>query len=172
VQNLSHSSGADCVNDAVDHGLAGQVFARPVRDVQTLGDRFQASQLHDLSALEGGKAAEGDPDDRLPTARRPNHAARNRGRLSRQWPGRTASETPTSARAVRCPCPTGAWHARPGTRDACDSGPAIEEWKCPADRLSKGEGSGHAWATSNGRTGNLQANSCKRISCIISCQGH
>jgi hypothetical protein len=34
----------------------GQVLARPVGDVQALGDRLQAGQLADLGALQGEKS--------------------------------------------------------------------------------------------------------------------
>jgi hypothetical protein len=141
--------------------LAGQIFARPMRDVQSLGDRFQTSQLHDLSALEGGKAAVGDPDGRLPTARRPGRAARSRGRLSRWWFGRTAFETPESGCAGRWQRPKGVGHARLETRNVSGCGRSLAVWKGLGDRSSKSERSGHACATSINRTGQFQTNSCE-----------
>ena len=56
VQDPPDGARADGVHDAVGDGLAGQVLAGPVGDVQPLGDRLQASQFDDLGALEGGKS--------------------------------------------------------------------------------------------------------------------
>ena len=47
---------ADGRDDTVFYRLAGQILARPMRDVQSLGDRLQARQPDNLSPLEGGKS--------------------------------------------------------------------------------------------------------------------
>lgn len=61
VQDPLDRTGTDGVHDAIGDGLAGQIRAGPVRDVQSLGDRFQASQFDDLGALEGGEISWGRP---------------------------------------------------------------------------------------------------------------
>src|SRR5262249_2925301 len=53
-QNASHGAWADASNDPVRHGLAGQVLAGPVRDVQPFGHGFQTSEFDDLCPLHGG----------------------------------------------------------------------------------------------------------------------
>jgi hypothetical protein len=45
---------ADGRYDSILDRLAGQVLARPVGNVQALGNRLQAGQLNDLGALQGG----------------------------------------------------------------------------------------------------------------------
>src|SRR5205823_4412196 len=56
VQDAADAAWADRVDDAVGHGLARQVGAGPVRDVQPPSHRLQAGQWNDLSPLEGGKS--------------------------------------------------------------------------------------------------------------------
>src|SRR5512140_203790 len=51
AQDVSHSPRADVSNDPVRHSLAGQVIARPMRDVQPFGHGLQASHLNDLCPL-------------------------------------------------------------------------------------------------------------------------
>jgi hypothetical protein len=51
VQDPLDRTGADGIHDAVGDSLVGQIGAGPVGDVQSLGDRFQASQFDDLGAL-------------------------------------------------------------------------------------------------------------------------
>ena len=45
---------ADGRDDPIFDRLAGQILARPVGDVQALGDWLQAGQLNDLCTLQGG----------------------------------------------------------------------------------------------------------------------
>src|SRR5262245_15872090 len=54
VQDAADRGRADRRNDLVGHRLTGQILAGPVGDVQSLGDRFQAGQFHDLSPLHRG----------------------------------------------------------------------------------------------------------------------
>jgi len=54
-------TGADGLHDAIGDGLAGQIGAGPAGDVQSLGDRFQASQFDDLGAPQGGEISWGRP---------------------------------------------------------------------------------------------------------------
>jgi len=61
TQKLSDRPIADGWDDSLLHCLPGQILARPVSDVQPLCDRFQTSQLNDLSALEGGEIRAGRP---------------------------------------------------------------------------------------------------------------
>lgn len=61
VENPTDGAWADGVHDAVGNRLAGQVLAGPVRKVQPLGNWLQASQLDDLSPLEGGEISCGCP---------------------------------------------------------------------------------------------------------------
>jgi len=96
VQDLSHRTRTDGLDDAIADGLTGQVDAAPVRDRQPFGNRFQTSQLHDLSTLQGGKAAAGDPAAGPPTARHRGRAVRSRGRFARPWQRRTAPRGPVS----------------------------------------------------------------------------
>ena len=51
VQQSADGRGTDRTNDAVRHGLPSQVLAGPMRNVQPLGNRFQAAQLNDLGSL-------------------------------------------------------------------------------------------------------------------------
>jgi len=51
VQDPPDSARADGIHDAVGDGLASQVLAGPVGDVQPLGDRLQTGQFDDLSPL-------------------------------------------------------------------------------------------------------------------------
>jgi hypothetical protein len=55
VQDAADRGRADCRGDLVSHRLPGQVFARPVRNVQPLGDRLQAGQFNDLCPLHGSE---------------------------------------------------------------------------------------------------------------------
>lgn len=54
AKNVSNRSIADDGNDTILDRLAGQILARPMSDVQSLGDWFQACQSDDLSPLQGG----------------------------------------------------------------------------------------------------------------------
>src|SRR5271170_7200785 len=51
VQDSPHRAWADASNNSIRHGLAGQVIARPMRDVQPFGHRFQTSEFNDLCPL-------------------------------------------------------------------------------------------------------------------------
>jgi hypothetical protein len=79
--------------------LTGQILARPVSDVQSLGDRLQARQSDDLSPLQGGKSGLVArpvgvvPEDRVS----PN--ARTADRPSRWSMDRTGSERPVDGSA-------------------------------------------------------------------------
>src|SRR5262249_55718313 len=53
TQDGSHGPWAEVSNDPVRHGLAGQVLAAPVRDVEPFGHGLQASKLNDLGPLHG-----------------------------------------------------------------------------------------------------------------------
>ena len=54
MEDVSDRPIADGRDDPIFDRLSSQIPAGPVGDVQTLGDRLQASQLNDLSPLEGG----------------------------------------------------------------------------------------------------------------------
>lgn len=62
VQDAADAARADGLGDAVLHGLACQVGAGPMRDVQPPGHRLQAGQLDDLGALEGGEIRSERPE--------------------------------------------------------------------------------------------------------------
>ena len=54
MQNAANRCRADGRDDVVIHRLAGQILAGPVRDVQPLGNRFQASEFNELCPLHRG----------------------------------------------------------------------------------------------------------------------
>src|SRR5205085_10126994 len=61
VQDVPHGAWADRGDDALRDRLPGQVETAPVSDLQPVRDGFEASQLHDLGALEGGESCCGRP---------------------------------------------------------------------------------------------------------------
>lgn len=54
MQQTANRGWANRANDTVLHGLTGQVHARPMRDVQALGNRLQTGQFDDLRPLHRG----------------------------------------------------------------------------------------------------------------------
>ena len=109
VKDAPHGAGADGRDDTVEDGLPGQILARPVGDVQALGQGLQASQLDDLGPLEGGKSDRGGRIGRSGPGVRSGPPARSIGRSSRRWPRRTAS----GRRPCCCGRP-GSWPGRCG----------------------------------------------------------
>src|SRR5262249_50405532 len=55
VKDLPHGARADRLDDTVGDGLPGKIGTGPMSDVQSFGNRLQASQLDDLGTLQGGK---------------------------------------------------------------------------------------------------------------------
>jgi hypothetical protein len=76
VQDSAYGPLAYRRGNAVSDGLSGQVRARPVGNVQTLGHGLQAGQLDDLGTLQGGEITIGRPD-RLGNSRSPDNARRS-----------------------------------------------------------------------------------------------
>lgn len=61
LKNTPNLPGADAGHDAVKHGLASQIGARPMGDVQAAGNGLKAGQFNNLSPLEGGESRGGVP---------------------------------------------------------------------------------------------------------------
>jgi hypothetical protein len=55
IEDSPDGTGTDGRHDAVVYGLASQILAGPVGDVQAFGDWFQAGPFDDLGTLEGGE---------------------------------------------------------------------------------------------------------------------
>ena len=66
MQDAPHRAGIDTWDDAVSHGLAGQLPAAQVGNVQPFGDRFQTGQLHDLRSGQRGRFRPGGQCRELP----------------------------------------------------------------------------------------------------------
>jgi hypothetical protein len=73
MQNASHSACAQVGNNTLEHRLPSQVLARPMGNMQSLSDRRQTRQLHDLGTLQGGKS---HPDDLSAACQRISRQAR------------------------------------------------------------------------------------------------
>jgi hypothetical protein len=54
IEDSPDGTGTDGRHDAVVYGLASQILAGPVGDVQAFGDWLQAGPFDDLGTLEGG----------------------------------------------------------------------------------------------------------------------
>src|ERR1019366_5537786 len=54
LQDSPHRARADASDNPIRPGLAGQVVARPMRDVQSFGDRLQTGEFNDLRPLHRG----------------------------------------------------------------------------------------------------------------------
>ena len=122
LQDATNQGRADRLNDPVGDSSARQVRAGPVGDVQPLGERFQAGQLDDLGALEGGKSL-GD----VPSAgRRPgcssHHLLGSVGRPARWWCDRTPGGERSGRCVLRRQRPRRSEHVGPGTKpsDGCE----------------------------------------------------
>src|SRR4051794_2668014 len=81
---------ADGRDDPFLDRLSSQILARPVSDVQALGDRLQTSQLNDLGALQGGKSGRVARAFGVVRAGRASPIPRSGGRSSRSLTDRTA----------------------------------------------------------------------------------
>jgi hypothetical protein len=119
VQDVPHATGAQMRNNAIGHGLAGQLLATPVGDVQSFGDRLQAGQLYDLRPGQRGKFRPGGPCGQLPPERRPSPFAHSDGKPARRSRDRIASARPQSARVRPRPWPAPDTPVEPGTMAGC-----------------------------------------------------
>ena len=129
-------------------GLSGQILARPVGDVQPLGDGFQASQLNDLGPLEGGKSGPvARPVGAVP-GDRASPSSHSDGRSSRWWMDRTGCGWPVVGSAPLQRRPGGSEPVGFDTRAVTDSwrslgGSGHREGRSPGGALF-----GHAWGGS------------------------
>ena len=85
---------ADGRYDSILDRLAGQILARPVGDVQALGNRLQAGQLNDLGALQGGKSGPVARSVGVVPGGRASPSSRSDGRSSKWLMDRTGSGSP------------------------------------------------------------------------------
>lgn len=120
LQNPTHHAGANGRDNSLGHGLAGQIAAGPVSDVQALGNGLQAGQFDDLCSLERGKSAGDGLSGVCLSARLPGRLAHNGGTPARQWPHRTASGRPPVGCVVRQPRPKRCGRVALGTRASSD----------------------------------------------------
>jgi len=115
-QDLANRAGADGRNHAVgDHGPS-QRLARPVRDVQPLGNGLQTSQFDDLSSMQGGKSAGDAPSEERPSAGLRGPPAHSADRVARPWPHDTAAGGPPCAFVVQHQQPKSSGHVAPETK--------------------------------------------------------
>lgn len=149
IQDVSDRSIADGWDNPFLDRLAGQILARPVGDVQALGDRLQASQSNDLSPLKGGKSGlvarpvgvvPGDPAIPSP---------RSAGRSSTRLMDRTGSGRPVVGSAPPRRPQEGSEPVGFGTRAETDSDRSVGGSEHRQSQSSGDEVFDHAWGGSN-----------------------
>ena len=173
MEDVSDRPIADGRDNPIFDRLSSQIPACPVGDVQTLGDRLQASQSNDLSPLEGGKSGPvARPVGAVPGDRAsPN--SRSDGRSSRWWMDRTGSGWPVAGSAPPQRRRGGSEPVGFDTRAVTDSerslgGSEHRGGRSPGDAVFD-----HAWGGSDRWIGrNCPAYHLPRISCTTSCQTH
>jgi hypothetical protein len=159
---------ADARNDPIFDRLAGQILARPVGDVQALGDRLQAGQSNDLGPLEGGKSGRAARRVAAETRGRATPSPRSGGRSSRSSRDRAESGQPRVESLPRRPRPGRSAPAGPGTRGATDYARSRARSEHHGERSAGDEDFDRAWGNSGGWT-RLSSPAYRRspISCII-----
>jgi hypothetical protein len=173
MEDVSDRPSADGRDDPLCDGLSSQILAGPVGDVQPLGDRLQASQLNDLSPLEGGKSGPvARPVGAVP-GDRAGRSPRSDGRSSRWWRDRTGSGWPVVGSAPRPRRPRGSEPVGFDTRAVTDSGRSLGGSECRGGRSPGDAVFDHAWGGSDSWMSRDQpVYQSPRISCITSCQTH
>jgi len=158
---------ADGRDDPIFDRLAGQILARPVGDVQALGDWLQASQLNDLGALQGGKSGPAARPVGVVPADRASPRPRSDGRFSRWLMDRTGSGWPVAGLAPPRRRPGGSEPVGLDTRAVTDSEQSVGGSGHRGGRSPGDEVFGHAWDGSKGwEERSVPAYQPPRISCI------
>lgn len=173
MEDVADRPSADGRDDPLFDGLSSQILARPVGDMQPLGDGLQASQLNDLGPLEGGKSGPvARPVGAVP-GDRAGRNSRSDGRSSRWWRDRTGSARPVVGSARPRRRPGGSEPVGFDTRAVTDSwrslgGSGHRGGRSPGDAVFD-----HAWGDSDSWIGrDRPVYQPPRISCITSCQNH
>ena len=173
MEDVSDRPSADGRDDPLCDGLSSQIPARPVGDVQALGDRLQASQLNDLSPLEGGKSGLAARSVAPVPRGRASPNPRSDGRSSRWLMDHIECEWPTAVSAPPRPLRGGSEPVGFDTRAETDSERSVGESERLGDRSPRDEVFDHAWGGSDSWVGRKRpAYHPPRISCITSCQTH
>src|SRR5262249_11146059 len=134
VQDPANGPRADGRNNAVGNDLTSQVLTGPVGDVQTLSHGFQAGQLDDLSALQGGKSESGVPTAGATAEGRIAPGVRSGGRCDGRSIRHIASGRPRSESVLRRRFPRGCGHAGLDTKAKSGCERSVEG---PADRANE-----------------------------------
>lgn len=102
VQNAPHGTGTDLRHNALSNRLAGQILAEPMGDMQSLSERLQTRQLHNLGALQG-KSQPDDLSAAHPTTNLQAQPVHSGDRCARQSRRHIASERPRSGHVHHWP---------------------------------------------------------------------
>ena len=158
---------ADGRNDPILDRLAGQILARPVGDMQSLGDRLQAGQLNDLGALQGRKSGPLVRPVGVVPEGRASRSVRSDGRSSRRTTDRIACGWPMVRSAPQRRRPGGSEPVGFDTRAVTDSERSAGASGHLGGRSTEDGVFGHAWGGSNGwGQRSVPAYQPARISCI------
>jgi len=173
MQDVSDRPIADGRDDPLLDRVAGQILARPVDDVQPLGDRLQTSQSNDLSPLEGGKSGPVARPVGVVPGDRASPSSRSDGRFSRWLMDRTGSGWPVAGSAPPRRRRRGSEPVGFDTRAGTDSERSVGGSEHRGERSQGDEVFDHAWGGSESWVGrNCPAYQPPRISCITSCHTH
>ena len=173
VQDPADSPLADERHNTVGDGLSGQVLARPVGNVQTLGHGLQASQFDDLSTLQGGKSQSDVPTAWVGPGGKITPGVRNGGRCDARSIRHTESRRPRVGSGLHELSPRGCGHAGPDTKAGPGSLRFVEGAVDRQERSRADAVFGHAWAKLLAERGLVfQHSSGPRISGITYGQAH
>jgi hypothetical protein len=144
IQDATNRPWRNRLHDLICDGLPGQIRAGPVRNAKPLGNGLKTGQSDDLGALQGGKAASGDPIAPARSADPRGPPAHTDEPCARPWIHHRPSERPALRQAGRLLTPKGVGHAglettatdRSETPAAVPVSPQGRSRRCAASDLS------------------------------------